>query len=472
MNIKGVLYYLGLFCFPISFLAFLNILYSSYFDYFLNVESYVWVLFSSFLLGFGLFFVGKKSIKKINFHEQLILIILIYLITSLFISIPYYLSGFQMTFINSLFEAFSGLTGTGFSIFKNIKYLDPTLIIWRSSSQWIGGLYFIIFLVLFFSNTQFNYKLNNLVFNSDKSLNPETNIKKISLKLFFLYSSLTVLIFFLFTFSGTRLFNGLNLSMSLISNGGFLPTNSLEDIIDTTPQKIILIFSFFLSIFNIYLFFNIFVKKQFLKKHLEDIYIFFLIIIFSLVLTIFVNQTNLLDNIINVLSSIATSGISTNNEVGNYTFYLLLLTILGGSIISNTSGIKFLRFYILLKSSFIEISKLVRPNDVVKQSILLSNNKINNENIKLSFLIFISFFISIFLLSAFLIFDNMNFETAFKLSILTLTNTSSSSLYGLDNIDYSSLLTSTKLFLIIFMIIGKIELISFFLIIKNTFFKD
>ena len=170
--------------------------------------------------------------------------------------------------------------------------------------------------------------------------------------------------------------------------------------------------------------------------------------------------------------ALATSGLSIKSEVGNYSFYLLLLTILGGSIISNTSGIKFLRLYILLKSSFIEISKLVRPNDVVNQNILLSSNKINNDNIKLSFLIFISFFISIFLLSAFLIFDNMNFETAFKLSILTLTNTSSASIYGLDNIDYSSLLTSTKLFLIIFMIIGKIELISFFLIIKKVFFKN
>jgi len=472
MNIKGMLYYLGLFCFPISFLAFLNILYSSYFDYFLNVESYVWVFCISIALGITFYLIGNKTIKKISFHEQILLIILIYLTTSLLVSIPYYLSGFQMTFINSLFEAFSGLTGTGFSIFENIKYLDPTLIIWRSSSQWIGGLYFIIFLVLFFSNTQFNYKLNNLVFNIDKSLNPETNIKKISFKLFFLYSSLTAIIFFLFTFSGTRLFNGLNLSMSLISNGAFLPTNTLEEIITNTTQKIILIFSFFLSIFNIYFFFNIFGKKKFFKNHLEDIFIFILIIIFSFILTIFISQSSLLDNLLNVLSSVATSGLSIKSEVGNYSFYLLLLTILGGSIISNTSGIKFLRLYILLKSSFIEISKLVRPNDIVNQNILLSSNKINNDNIKLSFLIFISFFISIFLLSAFLIFDNMNFETAFKLSILTLTNTSSASIYGLDNIDYSSLLTSTKLFLIIFMIIGKIELISFFLIIKKVFFTN
>ena len=93
----------------------------------------------------GLIYFGKNSQKKINFIEQLVLIIFVYLITSLLIAIPFYLSNYQVTLVNSIFESISGLTGTGFSIFKNIKYLDPTLILWRSSSQWIGGLYFLFF---------------------------------------------------------------------------------------------------------------------------------------------------------------------------------------------------------------------------------------------------------------------------------------------------------------------------------------
>ena len=230
MNFKGISYYLSLFCFPLSFLAFVNIIYSSYFDYFLNIESYIITLIFSLILGIVLFFLGKNSSKKIDFYEQVSLVILIYLISAILIAIPYYLSNYQITLVDSLFEAYSGITGTGFSIFSNVKYLDPTLIIWRSSSQWIGGLYFLIFLVLFFSNSQFNYKLNDLVF-SEKSLNPEANIQKISLKVLFLYVFLTSLIFTFFIFSGVRLFNGLNLSMTLISAGGFLPSNSLQQII-------------------------------------------------------------------------------------------------------------------------------------------------------------------------------------------------------------------------------------------------
>ena len=66
----------------------------------------------------------------------------------------------------------------------------------------------------------------------------------------------------------------------------------------------------------------------------------------------------------------------------------------------------------------------------------------------------------------------MDFEKSFKLSILTITNTATSEMYGIKKMNFSNLLTSSKLSLIIFMIIGKIELISFFLIIKKIFFKD
>ena len=112
MNFKAISYYLSLFCFPISILAFINILYSSYFDYFLNINSYVTTLIVSFVVGSGLLFIGKKSEKRINFIEQLLLIILVYLLISFFIALPFYLSNYQVTFLNSLFEAISGITGT------------------------------------------------------------------------------------------------------------------------------------------------------------------------------------------------------------------------------------------------------------------------------------------------------------------------------------------------------------------------
>ena len=150
MNFKSICFYLCFFCFPISLLAFINILYSYYFNYFLSIESYFVTLIISLIFGIGFYLLGKNSNKNINFIEQLVLIILVYFVVGFFISIPFYLSNFQITFISAIFESISGLTGTGFTSFKNIKYLDPTLILWRSSSQWIGGLYFLFFLIIIF----------------------------------------------------------------------------------------------------------------------------------------------------------------------------------------------------------------------------------------------------------------------------------------------------------------------------------
>ena len=75
MNFKSISYFLGLFCLPISFLSFVNILYSSYFDYFLSVDSYFKTMFLSLLIGLGLLYYGKNSQKKINFIEQLFLML-------------------------------------------------------------------------------------------------------------------------------------------------------------------------------------------------------------------------------------------------------------------------------------------------------------------------------------------------------------------------------------------------------------
>jgi len=250
MNFKSISYYLGLFCFPVSILAFVNILYSSYFDYFLSINSYIITLFISLFIGVVLLFLSKNSEKKINFLEQLILIVLVYILVALLISIPLYLSNYQVTFINAIFESISGLTGTGFSVFENIKYLDPTLILWRSSAQWIGGLYFLFFLILIFSNNKFNFKMNNLTFSGDGGLNFEANVKGLLSKIFIIYSSLSLIIFVLLNIVEIRLFNSLNLSMSMISTGGFLPTNSLNTIIKTNPQKIVFIFALLISILN------------------------------------------------------------------------------------------------------------------------------------------------------------------------------------------------------------------------------
>mgnify|MGYP001435748096 CR=1 FL=1 len=469
MNFRGISYFLSLFCFPIGFLAFINILYSSYFDYFLSIDSYFTTLLFSLLVGVGLFYYGKDSLKKINFIDQLFLIIAVYILVACLISIPFYLSNNQVTFLNSFFESISGLTGTGFSTFKNIKYLDPTLILWRSSSQWIGGLYFLFFLIIIFSSKKFNYKMIFLTHSGENNYSSVENIKNNIFKIFIYYCILSFGIFLLFNISGIRLFNSLNISMSLISGGGFLPTDYLSNIISSNLQKLIFIFSLLIAMFNFYLVFNIFDKKVLMREHKEDLYLLFLSII--LIIFIYFNNNSALDLIISVISSLSNSGL-TIIKSNDLSLYFLFISIIGGSLISNTSGIKLARFYILIKITSAEIIKLISPNSIINKTIFNSEKKITDDNVKISFLIFISFFLSLFILSSLLVLDNIGFERSFKLSILTLTNTVNSELFNMENLNFSNLLTSSKISLIIFMIIGKIELISIFLIFKKILFKD
>ena len=290
--------------------------------------------------------------------------------------------------------------------------------------------------------------------------------------MFFLYFFLTALIFILFNFSGIRLFNSLNLAMSVSSAGAFLPTNELSDIIRFTSQKIILTLALIFSALNIYFFYSLFSNLNNIKKHYEDILILCGIFLFSLILFFSIEKTTFLNIFFSVVSSVSNSGISFYESPKNFFLLFLFLTIIGGSLISNSGGIKFIRIYILVKSTIIELFKLVTPNIVFDRRILRTENKINNENLNSSFLIFICFFISIFILSSILATDGLNFENSFKLSILTITNTVNSSLYGLDDVNFSDLLTSSKLSIILFMVLGKIELISLFLIIKKAIRKN
>ncbi len=471
MKIKSCLYYLGLSCFPISIMSFINIFYSFYFSYLDNLLSYGLVLISSLIIGFLFFYLSKKERENINIYEQLLLIFLVYFLISIFISIPFYLSNYDISFIDSYFEAISGLTCTGFTVTKYITSFDNPLILWRSSSQWIGGFYFLIFLVLIFSNKQINFKMIDFSFNLEKKINFSSNLINVTNRIFIIYSSLTLIIFFLFLTSGIRLFDSLNLTMTVISSGGFLPTDSLSDIIRNNFQSFVLCLGFLISILNFYLFYNFLLGRDNLKEHREDVYLIILVVVFSIIFYL-INDLNLTTVFINVLSSIGTSGISIGEIPNNFALFFIILTIIGGSVLSTTSGLKFLRIYILVKGFFIEIYKLVKPNVMINTKIMFSENKVNSENVKMSFLIFILFFLSLFILSSILMIDFLNFENSFKLAILTLTNTTSSHIYGVENIQFGELFTFSKISLIIFMVIAKVELLAVFILFRKVFFKN
>ena len=247
--IKLQVKYLSFFFAVISLLSFFNIIYSYYLNFYLNLNTYYYCLIASIFLSV-LFFKIKSREKKFSIFDKILTVFFGYLLIPVILSIPFYFSIYNLTFLNSYFEAISGFTSTGFTIFDNIKHIDQSIILWRSSTQWIGGLYFlfsIIFLIDIYDESFKKSLTNYLSFDSSE-------IFKQAIKIFLLYSFLTLIIFLVLNIFSVRTFNSLNLAFSLISSGGFLPDNDLTNIIKNNSQIIILsvlmLFSFFNHILN------------------------------------------------------------------------------------------------------------------------------------------------------------------------------------------------------------------------------
>ena len=119
LQIKYLSFFFGL----ISILSFFNIIYSYYFNLYLNLDTYYLSLFLSLILAI-LFYSLKISSKKTSIFQKILTVFLGYILLPLVLSIPFYLSIYNLTFINSFFEAVSGFTSTGFTIFENIKNID------------------------------------------------------------------------------------------------------------------------------------------------------------------------------------------------------------------------------------------------------------------------------------------------------------------------------------------------------------
>tara|TARA_Y100000590_G_scaffold461099_1_gene621910 strand:- start:1062 stop:2165 length:1104 start_codon:yes stop_codon:yes gene_type:complete len=366
----------------------------------------------------------------------------------------------------------SGFTTTGFSIIQNVKDYDEPLLLWRSSSQWIGGLIFLIATIGTIGSKQIKIKPAYLISGGASGINFYNNFNYNFIKIITIYFFSSIFVIFLFSLVDVRLYDAFNLAFTTVSAGGFIPTDDLSDIIGSNLQTFILSVALLFPIFNLFLFYDVITRQFTFRNYQEDLHLIIFITLLTLLFYFFIIPNEKFVNLFfAIISSISTSGITTFSSNLDLSLFYILLTIVGGSLISASSGFKYTRIYILLKISYQEIYRLVKPNTVIDKNLYNSEAKIDDQDLKIAFLVFLSFIISIFILSSILALDNLTFENSFKLSILTLTNTTSSVLYGMDNINFVDLNSFTKLSLIIFMILGKIELIAVIYLIKKFIFR-
>jgi len=461
--------YLSFFFGLISILSFFNVIYSYYLNLYLDLNTYYISIFISLVIAI-IFYKFEKKKNKISIFEKILTVFFGYLIIPLILALPFYFSIYNLTFLNSYFESISGFTSTGFTIFENIKQIDQSLILWRSSIQWIGGLYFlfsIIYLIDIYDESFKKSLTNYLSFNSSELL-------KQSIKIFSLYSVLTFVIFIILNLISIRTFDSLNLAFTIISSGGFLPVNDLSSILKNNTQIIVFSLLLLFSFFSIFFSYNlIFIRKKNINFFYEDLHlIYYLLVVFSIFFLFFTFQNDFSVNLLSLSSSMSNIGFSLNYDQSNLNFIYLILVIIGGSFFSTSSGLRFIKIYSLFKYSINQILSFSRPKNIFMNKLIFTKINFNFDEINKYFLTVLVFILSLIILTMLLSLSNIEFESSLKLAILTLMNTVNSTAYGLNDFEFHNLHYLTKYCLIFFMIIGRIELLTVLIIFKKFLFKD
>jgi trk system potassium uptake protein TrkH len=127
--------------------------------------------------------------------------------------------GMHMTYIDALFEAMSGWSGTGFTMIASLDTTPKTLLFWRSFMQWIGGIGIIAFGLSVHRTTRVS--LFQLFRAEGRPEDMSPNIESTSRRMWRIYLFLTFAFTGLVMLSGIPLWDAANLVMVAIATGGF-----------------------------------------------------------------------------------------------------------------------------------------------------------------------------------------------------------------------------------------------------------
>ena len=217
----------------------------------------------------------------------------------------------------------------------------------------------------------------------------------------------------------------------------------------------------------------IFFKNKNVNFFYEDFHlIVYLISLIAIFLLFFSFKSNFSVNLLSIATSVSNIGFSLETNQKNLTFIFLIIVIIGGSFFSTSSGLRFIKIYSLFKYSLNQILSFSRPKNIYMNKLIFTKIYFDFNEINKYFLTLLIFILSLFILTSLLSISGIPFENSFRLSILTLMNTVNSSIYGLSEFNFNSLHYLTKYCLILFMIIGRIELLTILLLIKKFLFKS
>ncbi len=439
-----------------------------------SILPFVAAFLVSFLIGvvFSLKKIEEKEINEINRIEALATVFFSWVAFGLVCAIPYLFYNFSP--INALFEAVSSVTTTGSTIITDFSIYPKTLFIYRSMTQWLGGMGIIILFIAILpkfavaGRQMFFAELPNV---REEKITPR--IKYTATWLWAIYIGLTIAQILLLKFAGgMNFYNAICCAFSTIAAGGI--TTSSGSILENGNNFVapIMIIFMFLAGTNFVLQYKVFIQRRFsavLKSEEFLTYVGVIAVASTLLAVILCTKNNMAplkaitDAIFQSVSMITTTAFfSANIEQWDiYAKILLFALMFTGACAGSTSGgIKIARWIFVFKYLKKEILKIVHPQGVFPIKV---EGSVANEDVRSQLIAFMFFFFAIFGISALLVgLIEKDAITALTGSISTLGNTGVvfGHIVGINGSFYT-LSPLTKLIFIFNMLVGRLELVPF-----------
>lgn len=478
-------------------------------------------------------FFGKKSEGSLHKRESILLVILIWFITSFIGALPYYLTGTLSNPIDAYFEAISGFTTTGASmmtakkyddkgnellqsiqnanipekvyyyygtiepvrdssgkvLFEGIEAVGYAILFWRNLTQWLGGMGIVVLFLTVLPalgvGGKFLFQMEVTGPIKD-AISPR--IKETASLLWKLYLGLTLLevVLLLWTNAEMQLFDSVTIALSNISTGGYSIKNaSIGAYHNANTEWIVIIFMILGSI-NFSLYFHI-LRAKFYKIYVPDFFLFIgSALFFSGVITyiIYGNPLSLFYEAPETFGTTFRTGLfqsvsaqtSTGYTTANYDLwpfsaqmFMLIVMFLGGMSGSTCGGIKTPRFYILFKILIHQVEAMFRPEAVKKLKIENANIDMRTALTVLCFFAIVAFMTSIG--AVFYILDGLDPETSFGL-IGCMINNIGIAFRAVGPIDTFVFLSPfSKIISTFWMLLGRLEFYSVIILFLPSFWK-
>lgn len=425
-------------------------------------------------------FIFVKTVPTLTTRDGFVTIVLAWMLSFIFGMMPYVIWGGEFTLVNAWFESVSGYTTTGSTILNDIEALPKSLLFWRSSTHYIGGLGVVVFLLLVIPEASpYRLRLTNMELSALSKDGYNYKSTKVVWIIISVYLALTVTSCLAFWAAGMPFFDAVNHSFSIAATGGFSTRNLSIAAFDSVLIDIVALIFMAVAAIHFGLLYAVVATRSFkpLKTTVVKYY-FASILLTSLIIAVSLISEGgysswgraILDALFNVASYMSTTGFANcDNSTWPWlaAVVLIFVSFHCGCSGSTTGGIKIDRLLISFKAIGTEVRRRLHPTSV--SQVKLGTHFLADSTVS-GVMMFIVVYVLVIFASIVVV---MMFGTDASDAVTGVIASVGSvgpgvgELGSLDN--YSSQLTSAKLIYSFDMFLGRLEIYPLLIVLSMIF---